>query len=496
MSIRTKTARTQILIRYIGVIFLPLILLLLGCSSCKIKPKTGTVTGSVALVNDSGNPANDPIDNSDVVVAIYGLAELDSTLVRLNGEYPQIGVQISQATEFDHRTSKMLKSTRSNPEGLFNIEGVEPGNYNLAIFKEHWGVRYLYNIRVDANTPANLGNIQMHPVRSLDTTIIEDITFASDYTYHIDMDVSIIGNTIIDPRAQIFIDPGKRLTFHGNVSTPLLANMADAWRIKSSKDLYSETQITFDADDYYYTVEFSADNAQVQGGIFQHVNSGITLIGQNIDFSNSIIRNCVNGLSVRAGGSSIRNIIATDAATSGLSINYNNTQTSEISHSIVSNTHTGVRINSLGTYSISNSYFNNCWQAIVPSICTGSIRHNAFDANVSDIAQELVQIATEISYNNFFWSKAWGITPSKRAVINNNNFFKADYFYIDIRGGGLYNSICSGDIDATNNYWSVSDVGPYLRDAEDNDQYPDAPCAFFVHFLPRRSSRLAGAGIH
>ena len=75
---------------------------LFSCST-STKPETGSLSGKVILVNDTGDPALDPVDYSGITVALYNLAYLDTTIVRINNQYPQIGVHINQETEFDHR---------------------------------------------------------------------------------------------------------------------------------------------------------------------------------------------------------------------------------------------------------------------------------------------------------------------------------------------------------------------------------------------------------
>ena len=63
-------------------------------SSCSLltNPDKTTVSGVVKLEAQA--------NHSGVKVSLYNLVELDTTLVRINRQYPNIGVQISQETEF------------------------------------------------------------------------------------------------------------------------------------------------------------------------------------------------------------------------------------------------------------------------------------------------------------------------------------------------------------------------------------------------------------
>ena len=62
--------------------FCPLILLTIfvmlvfGCSK-STEGKSGKLSGTVILNNDTGNPALDPVDYAGVTVALYKPAELD-----------------------------------------------------------------------------------------------------------------------------------------------------------------------------------------------------------------------------------------------------------------------------------------------------------------------------------------------------------------------------------------------------------------------------------
>lgn len=80
-------------------------------SSCSSPTSSNKVTfsGTVTL--------EDTTDYSGVTVALYAPVELDTALVRINKEYPNIGVQISQETEFDHREHTPLYTTTTKADG-------------------------------------------------------------------------------------------------------------------------------------------------------------------------------------------------------------------------------------------------------------------------------------------------------------------------------------------------------------------------------------------
>ena len=98
--------------------YILLILTINNCCSTTGVSK-GSLSGKVHLEGET--------DHSEITVAIYELAELDTTIVRINNEYPHIGVIINQHTEFDHRFQSPVKFTETDIEGNFLIEKISVG---------------------------------------------------------------------------------------------------------------------------------------------------------------------------------------------------------------------------------------------------------------------------------------------------------------------------------------------------------------------------------
>ena len=116
---------------------------ILSCSRTPTRSEGFTLSGRVVL--------EDTTDYSGVRVSLYRPVELDTALVRINQEYPNIGVQISQETEFDHREHTPVYTTTTDKDGNWKIEGVEEGEYNIVAEKEGWGWRYVleYDLNKD-----------------------------------------------------------------------------------------------------------------------------------------------------------------------------------------------------------------------------------------------------------------------------------------------------------------------------------------------------------
>ena len=115
------------------------VLLAVSCSKSPTDSRTGSLTGTVLLEGQT--------NHSGITVALYKLAELDTTILRYNREYPNVGFPISQATEFDHRLGEVAAEAKTKKDGSFNIDGVEQGTYNLVAEKAGFGWKYIYAVR-------------------------------------------------------------------------------------------------------------------------------------------------------------------------------------------------------------------------------------------------------------------------------------------------------------------------------------------------------------
>lgn len=473
-----------------------LLLIATGFSSCRTTPKSASVVGRVILSNDTGDPSLDPVDYSGVTVALYDLADLDTTLVRINGQYPQIGVLISQETEFDHRSAQQIKSVFSNPDGSFALSGIDSGVYNVVILKDQWGVKYLYNVEISSGNEVNLGDITMFPVLEYSSTIIDNVIFRSDHCYLITENVNFIGSVEIEPRAIIFIDPGVMAKFYGGVATPSDGEMDEAWKFLPSKEIYSPSQYELTLDDYYNSVAFYGNSVEINNGLLQYFVNSIVFNCDQSQMSNMLIRYFDGGIAVSEGNATLQNLLVANGIDYGINISSTSSGESQITDSIIMKTTQGLDLTTLSTYSIHNCYFfDNRW-AMRISYSNGSITNSCFDENVFGIYTSNVATPTQIDHNNFYYTHQYCIVPCHTAVINNNNFYRTNGYFIKIWSPDLFNnSYVWDDIDATNNYWGVSNLDDYLLDGNDNDEHADDPCPYYIIYQPRRNDPVPDAGI-
>jgi len=485
-------------------IILSLIVLIFAflCNSCSTKANKGTISGTVTLFNDIPDYyIENPMDFSGVTVALYKTAVLDTTLVRINQQYPQIGVQITQETEFDHRNFKPLKVTTTDAVGKFSFPSLTPGDYNIVIWKNEWGIRYICSVKAIEKENNNIGNIVLYPATYYNSTIVSEPTiFKSDHSYFILTDVNFTSSVEFQPRAQIFINPGCMLKFYGGVTTPEFTFSKDMWKITSSKEIYSTSPVTMDFDSYYSAVNFYGDEINLRSGFVRYGSSGISTINViNNSINNMIYRDCGTAvtLTILEGNSNINYITILNCSTHGISCRSNLEKSNvslNISHCILNKIkEDGASIGISGTYNINNSYFDTIKSAIRAKNCNGNIQYNIFNNNYYNIYNYFVyNINNEIHYNIFYKSTICILLTGNINNINYNNFYSSkDYFIYILKVISPPYSTVLSNVNATNNYWAVEEVSQNLADAED-----DPRCPYHIIYLPRLLKPVSEAGIN
>src|SRR4030066_92417 len=107
---------------------LTILSLSLACSKHPTAPDTFSLSGTVHLEGQE--------DHSGVTVALYNLVEPDTAVVRLQKEFPYVGIPISQQTEFDHRLAEPVYQTKTKADGFFKLSKVDESTYNLVAFRD------------------------------------------------------------------------------------------------------------------------------------------------------------------------------------------------------------------------------------------------------------------------------------------------------------------------------------------------------------------------
>jgi hypothetical protein len=110
----------------------PVELLFYGaCAKQPTSPDTFSLAGTVHLEGQK--------DHSGVTVALYNLVEPDTAVVRMQKEFPFVGVPISQQTEFDHRLEETVytKKTKTDDSFHFSLHSQSNSLYLYEDIKRH-----------------------------------------------------------------------------------------------------------------------------------------------------------------------------------------------------------------------------------------------------------------------------------------------------------------------------------------------------------------------
>lgn len=498
---KIKNFSRTIFLKTRSYILISLIVLILAflCNSCSTNANKGTISGTVMLVNDTDNPSLNPVDYAGVTVALYKTAELDTTLVRINQQYPQIGVQITQETEFDHRNFNPLKVVSTDAEGKFRFPSLTAGNYNLVLWKTDWGIRYICSVRAEEKENNNLGTIELYPATSYNSTIVSEPTiFKSDHSYFVLTDVNFMSSVEFQPRAQIFINPAAMLKFYGAVTTPEFTSSQDMWKITSGKEIYSTSHVTMDSDSYYSTVNFYGDEINLKSGVVRFGSSAVSTVNIfNNNFHYMVFRDCGIALTINQGNLEVGYLICSNCENAGLEYTANvetnfNVSISKCIFNYINSR--GISIERADGYNINNCYFiNNSYTAIRAKYCYGFIIHNEFFMSSYHIflgSSPNILGGNQIHYNNFFNASTTIRPIGKLNNISNNNFYMPSFYFIDILYIAPTYSVVTSDVNATNNYWAVEEVSQYLADDED-----DPRCPYHIIYLPKLENPVREAGI-
>lgn len=488
-----------------AILILSSLLIMLFLSGCGgTNPQTGSLTGTVKLVNDSGDPDNDLVDYSGITVALYEAAALDTVIVRINREFPNIGIPISQETEFDHRLHNPVASTQTDGTGSFKFSKLKTGRYNLVYYKDGWGIRYLHNLYVDKgenSLPSNNSkrgeSLTLYPQYSIPTTIQEAFVCKENHTYTAMDDALFLGNLTIESGVNILISRGSKITVAGNLYT---AATGPKWKITSLNGFMGATFTEPTAGDRFGRFALlEGHGTHVQNGIITNMQDGLIFNGNNCKIDDMFFRNCGTAVLLFGNGLTYKNNIISNCDDRA---NYL-TGSATIQNNIVAGNHDAFILQE-NSFDFSNNYLIDNWVGIRPIYGNVHIHHNTFHRNkygISPMASDPL-----IENNNFYGSTRYCIQTQtnyvqlsfdySNPVVHFNNFFTQDRIVFSLypdHHQGYHASSTPGiknDIDATNNYWKAANVPDVLYDSEDDDKV-----RYSIIYLPKRGTPVANAGI-
>jgi len=472
---------------YGSILFLVILnlysLILLSCSKngTESNDNTITVSGKVTLEGQS--------DHSGVTVRLYKPVTLDTALVRINQQYPNIGVKISQETEFDHRQETASYSTTTNANGDWRIENVAAGTYNVIAEKDGFGWRYTFDVKVE-NSVGSL-NFGLFGETEI-TQISSSFNFLEDRHY-------ILKNNIDVP-------PNVTLTFNNGAYLRLEENVI--LRIQGAVNFSNQQYVHIICNktgSRFSRVEFQSNNNTIKNVL---VNSGRTGLGfsntSNIRVEKCIVKNALDAIFFNSGVNNqiLNNLVCNNQ--NGLSLV--GTSGSLVQKNIIYlNDEVGLNNQQAAeNNSCLSNYFKANNEALVfLESASGLVKNNIFDEN-SNFSFTIVGSKPVVRLNNFVnASKGLKICSSyqqqsylqSQPLINFNNFIAVSSYSIDLSSHPVNPSVYynnSTDIDAVNNFWNTASEFEIQNKIYDKSDF--SPLGI-VNYNPYAPSMIDSAGI-
>ncbi len=479
----------------ISLILCSVLIMISGCSS-PTSPKSN-LTGRISIEGLT--------DYSGATVAIYHLATLDTTLVRINQEYPALGVQVNQQTEFDFREKTPIKSASTNADGTFSFSGLKEGTYNVVISKSGYGFKVLTNIELssgenDLNTASETAIITLYQEITYTGLVTGSHTLLSDHHYIFSGDVNFdpSSSVTVQPGAYLRITPAGSLRFYGLISFQGTLNNMIHITSNDSLIVNSSAKEPNRVVQNYYQMTFeigaSVVNNLLEGCIFTYGDYGLTS-KVPCSLKNTIFRSTISSFSAnQLDNESIENCI------------FQNTSSAQ----------SALEMSSVSKVSfLKNIFLNNKVGLYVKMIDTGIIKNNYFIYNSDKAIRIEFNSHPDVSHNTIIGS-AFGI------YIYQENRFDISFNHIEsnigVHMGGAYvytpmsnnNLICplygveywtlgSGKLTTTNNYWGVNNTelipGKIFDKNDIATNYPFYDLTDYVIVNQPRVSSISSAGV-
>jgi hypothetical protein len=477
-------------------------------TSCKssTEPRTGSLTGRVLLINDSGDSNLDPADNSGITIAVYPLAVIDSTITRLNNQYPGIGVIATQRTEFDHRSNNAITTCLTQADGSFYLEGLSEGQYNIVAMKSGWGFRYIYSININNGTNVLAGDLEsgavaLYPEQKISGYMSSVNLTVGNYHHLVIEDNTYIldGSSLtLNPGAIVRINPGVKLevmgfaSIHGTNDSLVTFISNDA--IFSTRQ---STPVAFDG------IKLNANSTLANGGVefikvmnsvsglaayrafsirysvLQGVNEIVSVAGSSTDLLQVSIANCIFQMD-----SSSPNYDISIASSSPVSFQKNIIMGSN-----------GLACRASANIECKDNYINVSTIGLYfYDVSSVAVMYNDIIAGSNAIFNNY-RVTSNISYNNV--TAMDGLRYSSFgniATANYNNLFCSHYSitYLDT-------STEHQHLPAQNNWFNTIDnelIQSLILDKSDySENDPLFPLLSYVDYTPYRTSKQSSAGI-
>lgn len=482
------------------ITLLTTILLLLSLFACdpSTKPKTGSLSGRVILVNDTGDSALDPVDYSGITISLYRLAEYDTSLVNIINKHPNLGFQINQNSEFEHHNALPIQKTISIADGSFKFDKVSYGGYNLVLETNGWGYRYIYNVSVN-NKENNLSvfqeQLQLYPEKKISGTISESFEVENWHHLVVEDDTMFLpsSNLSLGPNGFLRINPAVQVNVAGTVKlTGANENMFQIVLNRCDEKNDSPTPYT-----HFNLLSSVALSGDIIDGRFSGGARNLGLNGtDNVNIfrcrffveSDGIYANQISKLKIE------HSVFSALGLTKGIGAGIYNGVRCGIQYSVFYNMLKGFEAIASSEIQLQNNSFVKMNSGIESYDTSTIVKYNYFHNN--KLAMRLAGTSSPlVSYNQIEATQGIIIGsgdyyPDCTPIINNNNLSCSSLFLTLTRPNWA-------DIDAKNNYYYTTNPETIRTRIKHKPDYPEDQQIHIGYFIyePFRTTKVPNAGI-
>jgi hypothetical protein len=409
-----------------------------------------------------------------VKVSLYKTVKLDTALVRINQLYPNIGVEISQETEFDPRENTADYSTLTDALGNWNIQDIAEDDYNVVVEKDSFGWQIAYNQKTGHDMVFSLKKMRTYTGNQ--SGLIE---FENDF-------IDVPANTSFEVNSQVFF---------AGTNYILLSNGANIhFRGVFGEDPDTRIFILNSSPGSISTVEFNQQlNLQLNG---IYTGPGVQIRLSNCDYilSGSIIRGDVSDACriSQSDGVLENNIFQRNAG----AVNISETFLTTVRNNIFLQDSSDLEIFAADSLLIEDNLFRQGEVNLSLVRTNGLVQYNNFEGSVQNI--EIADLSNlDISHNSMVLSEN-NIRLNRMASQNDlidliasmNNFAETGFYAFYLEDHSVRVPVL-----AKNNFWDTNIKNQIEEKIFDKYDVPGYNTEQYVIFEPFIINPIADAGI-
>lgn len=405
-------------------------------------------------------------DHSGITVALYPLAQPDSTWDTARERFPFVGMEQAQQLIFDHREHEPIVSTRTGPDGTYELTAFEPGTYNLVATKAGWGWRYITNVALsNKNDGIGTGHLSTHDSLVLKREVLLDTnlnrTLKLERGQHCvvleDVLIEKTGTLILGEDNWLRIAPFKTLTVEGTVLWEASDKYPGVLTVNATQQV---TQL-FDALKVENGANLSLKNVRIS-----HGSSGLVLRSSDVSVEKLFLSFCNSGIIISKIQSALSKLVFMNCQTGVRADGYAG---GTIEHSVFLRL-TGRAVDSGNNVArIANNYFSHNLISIEFGGASRSTVVNNYFAYDSITFNLIGHEANPQVANNTVSQSAIAFRIVNDVPVSLTNSYYNNL--LGVKQWFVYTEQLRHDIDLTNNYWGTTILSEIERKIWDGNDY-------------------------